>query len=54
MGIDAAWDAGEDAAAPSAGASAEAPLAAGNTPLSSHRVVLVQTDQAAASLCLLR
>jgi diguanylate cyclase (GGDEF)-like protein len=53
MGIDAAWDAGEDAAAQS-GAGPETPLAAGSTPLSSHRVVLVQTDQAAASLCLLR
>ena len=56
MGIDAAWDAGQDEdAAPVAGSSSGAPqptsLPTGSTPLSSHRVELVQTDQAAASLC---
>jgi len=62
MGIDAAWNAaeGDDGApapAPAAGAGSGEPthavLPAGG-PLSSHRVVLVQTDQTAFSLCLLR
>ena len=50
MGIDAAWTTSADnsGASPSAGPVAQQPAA--STPLSSHRVVLVQTDQAAASL----
>lgn len=58
MGIDAAWSAagGEDGTpAPAHGASSgerqPAALPEGSTPLSSHHVVLVQMDQAAASLC---
>jgi diguanylate cyclase (GGDEF)-like protein len=58
MGIDSAWDATEGGTSQPAGsgpaASQSAGLPAGSTPLSSHRVVLVQTDQTAASLCLLR
>jgi diguanylate cyclase (GGDEF)-like protein len=52
MGIDAAWNGAqsEDAAA---GASSDEPRHA-VTSLSSHRVVLVQMDQPATSLCLLR
>ncbi len=52
MGIDAAWNGteSEDAAA---GASSGEPRHA-VTPLSSHRVVLVQMDQTAFSLCLFR
>jgi diguanylate cyclase (GGDEF)-like protein len=61
MGIDAAWNGAESqdgAPASAAGASSDEPrhavAPAGGTPLSSHRVVLVQTDQTAFSLCLLR
>jgi diguanylate cyclase (GGDEF)-like protein len=58
MGIDAAWNAadGENGPQPSAAdgpGAGRAAQPAGNTPLSSHRVVLVQTDQSAFSLCLL-
>jgi diguanylate cyclase (GGDEF)-like protein len=52
MGLDAAWDAEQGAAPSAAGPAAARP--AGSAQLSSHRVVLVQTDQAAASLCLQR
>jgi diguanylate cyclase (GGDEF)-like protein len=57
MGIDAGWtDADSEAAPPPAGADPgarqPAALPAGATPLSSHRVVLVQMDQPAISLCL--
>jgi diguanylate cyclase (GGDEF)-like protein len=52
MGIDAAWNGADgDGPAPVTAESRPASLPAGSTPLSSHRVVLVQTDQAAASLC---
>lgn len=59
MGIDAAWNEAEvGGSASAAGASPDerqhAVLPAGGTPLSSHRVVLVQMDQTAISLCLLR
>jgi diguanylate cyclase (GGDEF)-like protein len=50
MGIDAAWN-GAEGEGGMPGAGQPAALPAGSTPLSSHRVVLVQTDQAAASLC---
>jgi diguanylate cyclase (GGDEF)-like protein len=58
MGLDEAWSPGEDddSARDGDGADSRArqspgtPL--GNSPLSSHRVVLVQTEPAAASLCL--
>ncbi len=58
MGIDAAWNAaeGEDGTQPTAAdglAARHAAQPAGSTPLSSHRVVLVPTDQTAFSLCLL-
>jgi diguanylate cyclase (GGDEF)-like protein len=58
MGLDEAWSPGEDddAARDGDGADSRARQAAGtplgNSPLSSHRVVLVQTEPAAASLCL--
>jgi diguanylate cyclase (GGDEF)-like protein len=52
MGFDAAWvDADGKPGTPSAGAGPAAGLPAGSTPLSSHRVVLVQMDQTAVSLC---
>ena len=57
MGIDAAWndaDGGDGTPSPvgeDTGARSPAALPAGNTPLSSHRVVLVQMDQTAVSLC---
>jgi diguanylate cyclase (GGDEF)-like protein len=54
MGIDAAWDnAGGEAGAPAGdpGVRPSGALPAGSTPLSSHRVVLVQMDQPAISLC---
>jgi diguanylate cyclase (GGDEF)-like protein len=61
MGIDAAWNGAQSqdgAPASAASASSDEPrhaaAPAGSTPLSSHRVVLVQTDQTAFSLCLLR
>jgi diguanylate cyclase (GGDEF)-like protein len=57
MGIDAAWNGpeGEDSTvAPGPAGRQPAGLPAGSTPLSSHRVVLVQTDQTAISLCLPR
>jgi diguanylate cyclase (GGDEF)-like protein len=60
MGLDAAWspapDAGSartgDGSRPAAPQPAGATL--GNSPLSTHQVVLVQTEQTAASLCLRR
>ena len=58
MGIDAAWNSAESkdgasVAAPGDDPAGRQPAAqpAGSTPLSSHRVVLVQTDQTAVSLC---
>jgi len=55
MGLDAAWDSAQDDASAPGGARAPARQPAvtplGCSPLSSHRVVLVQSDQAAASLC---
>jgi diguanylate cyclase (GGDEF)-like protein len=50
MGLDAAWTATAGAGSVNDGAGAEAPRAEGS-PLSGHRVVLVQTEQTAASLC---
>jgi hypothetical protein len=52
MGIDAALTAaeGEDGTS-AADASSGERQPAGSTPLSSHRVVLVQMDQPATSLC---
>jgi diguanylate cyclase (GGDEF)-like protein len=56
MGLDAAWDSAEQAASapnaaqPDAATPEGAPL--GGSQLSSHQVVLVRADQAAASLCL--
>jgi hypothetical protein len=61
MGLNAAaWSPATDAESaragngshPAAPQPAAAPL--GNSPLSSHQVVLVQTEQTAASLCLRR
>jgi diguanylate cyclase (GGDEF)-like protein len=60
MGLDAAWSPDPDVASASddngahsaARQSAGTPM--GNSPLSSHRVVLVQTEPTAASLCLQR
>jgi diguanylate cyclase (GGDEF)-like protein len=59
MGIDAAWNGAEgDGEAPASAAGGRADqgqgalLPAGGTALSSHRVVLVQMDQPAVSLCL--
>ena len=60
MGIDAAWNGAQSqdgAPASAAGASSDEPrhaAAPAGGPLSSHRVVLVQTDQTAFSLCLFR
>ena len=57
MGLDAPWsrDPGADSARHGYSARASAPQPAGpplgNSPLSSHRVVLFQTEQTAASLC---
>ena len=62
MGLDQAWSSTPDAGSPNnehadspnngpAGASQPAGTPVGNSPLSSHRVVLVQTEQTAASLC---
>jgi diguanylate cyclase (GGDEF)-like protein len=57
MGLDAPWSPDPDAASARHGysARASAPQPAGtplgNSPLSGHRVVLVQTEQTAASLC---
>jgi len=55
MGLDAAWDSDQDDASAPDGSRAPARQPAhtplGSSPLSSHRVVLVQSDQAAASLC---
>jgi diguanylate cyclase (GGDEF)-like protein len=55
MGLDAAWDSAQDDAPSPDGSRAPARQPAdtplGSSPLSSHRVVLVQSDQAAASLC---
>jgi diguanylate cyclase (GGDEF)-like protein len=61
MGIDAAWngadgadsaaEGGDGTAAPAPAERQPATLPAGSTPLSSHRVVLVQMDQPATSLC---
>jgi diguanylate cyclase (GGDEF)-like protein len=55
MGFDAAWESTPEADSRYAGTHNGAPHAAGNplgsNPLSSHRVVLVQTEQSAASLC---
>jgi diguanylate cyclase (GGDEF)-like protein len=50
MGLDAAWNATADARSVNDGTGAEVPRAEGS-PLSGHRVVLVQTEQTAASLC---
>ncbi len=61
MGIDAAWNEAESKGGASASAAGASPgerqhgvLPAGGTPMFSHRVVLVQTDQTAVSLCLFR
>jgi diguanylate cyclase (GGDEF)-like protein len=55
MGLDEAWNSTQDAdSAPNEthnGAPQPAGAPLGNSPLSSHRVVLVQTEQTAASLC---
>jgi diguanylate cyclase (GGDEF)-like protein len=55
MGLDEAWNSTQDAgSAPNKthnGAPQPAGAPLGNSPLSSHRVVLVQTEQTAASLC---
>jgi diguanylate cyclase (GGDEF)-like protein len=55
MGLDAAWDSDQDDASAPDGSRAPARQPAhtplGSSPLSSHRVELVQSDQAAASLC---
>jgi diguanylate cyclase (GGDEF)-like protein len=55
MGLDAAWnsdlDAGSSRDGTSEGASQTAATPLGGGPLSSHHVVLVQTEQTAASLC---
>ncbi len=54
MGLDAAWSSAPDAAPPQRrGARRPEPAGTplGNSPLSSHRVVLVQTEQTAVSLC---
>ena len=53
MGLDAAWNATADSGSVNDGAGVEVPRAEGS-PLSGHRVVLVQTEQTAASLCLRR
>jgi diguanylate cyclase (GGDEF)-like protein len=58
MGLDEAWNSTQDADSASNETRDGAPQSAGtplgNSPLSSHRVVLVQTEQTAASLCLRR
>ena len=54
MGLDQAWNSTPDADSANnghAGAPQSAGTPLGNSPLSSHRVVLVQTEQTAASLC---
>jgi diguanylate cyclase (GGDEF)-like protein len=55
MGLDAAWSSAPDGDSITAdtgdGASRSAGSSLGSGPLSSHRVVLVQTEQTAASLC---
>jgi diguanylate cyclase (GGDEF)-like protein len=55
MGLDAAWDSAQDAASTPDGSRAPTRQPAdthlGSSPLSSHRVVLVQAEQTAASLC---
>jgi diguanylate cyclase (GGDEF)-like protein len=55
MGLDAAWDSTAEPGAAREGAPGSEPRPAstslGGSPLSSHRVVLVQAEQAAASLC---
>jgi diguanylate cyclase (GGDEF)-like protein len=50
MGLDAAWNSTADAASAGDRTGDDAPRAEGS-PLSGHRVVLVQTEQTAASLC---
>jgi diguanylate cyclase (GGDEF)-like protein len=50
MGLDAAWNATTNAGSGNDGTGHDAPRAEGS-PLSGHRVVLVQTEQTAASLC---
>jgi diguanylate cyclase (GGDEF)-like protein len=50
MGLDAAWNATGDARSVNDETGVEVPRAEGS-PLSGHRVVLVQTEQTAASLC---
>jgi diguanylate cyclase (GGDEF)-like protein len=51
MGLDAAWSSAPDAGAAHGGTPQPAGIPLGSSPLSSHRVVLVQTEQTAASLC---
>jgi diguanylate cyclase (GGDEF)-like protein len=54
MGLDQAWTSTPDADSTNnghVGAPHPAGVSLGNSPLSSHRVVLVQTEQTAASLC---
>jgi diguanylate cyclase (GGDEF)-like protein len=54
MGLDEAWNSAQGAESANnghAGAPQPAGTPLGNSPLSSHRVVLVQTEQTAASLC---
>ena len=51
MGIDAAWNGADGAGYASAAERQPAAVPNGSSPLSSHRVVLVQTDQTAVSLC---
>jgi diguanylate cyclase (GGDEF)-like protein len=55
MGLDADWNSPSDSASSTAGTHQGAPLSEGTplggSPLSGHRVVLVQNEQTAASLC---
>jgi diguanylate cyclase (GGDEF)-like protein len=55
MGLDDAWSSHSRSASPPAGAGSGEPLPEGtplgSSPVSGHRVVLVQNEQAAASLC---